>query len=303
MIFTGELMNNFDEICSFLECLGDAIIIVDKSSNILFANRVCIDLFGYQGSDMRDLCITDLMGKSVQPKHPDLVSRFIESRARARTMMARASMPCVNASGAPFNARISIATVTIHNQPYGIATIQDFTSLQKEIEHLEITSHQDILTGLYNRRYLQQVTEENSRILNTWPIIGVIYIDLDDFKPVNDNYGHEVGDAILKAVSYKIKGCVRYDDIVFRLGGDEFLILLNLTNISDKRETLKTICKKMHLEVSRPIKTHEHEIMIGLSAGCALYPENGGSLTELINLADRAMYTSKESGEMVTFTK
>jgi len=294
-------MSTFEEISGFLECLGDAIIIVDKSSSILFANRACIDLFGYTNQDMRDLTISDLMGKSVKLKHPDLVHKFINSKARARTMMTRASMPCINATGKPFNARISISTVTIDNQSYGIATIQDFTSLQKEIEHLEVTSHQDILTGLYNRRYLQQITEQNSRILDAWHDIGVIFIDLDQFKPVNDHYGHEVGDAILKVVSNKIKGCVRFDDIVFRLGGDEFVILMNLTEITDKRATLKTICEKIHHEVSRPIKTHEHEIIIGLSAGCGLYPENSASLKELINLADKAMYSSKKSGQTVTF--
>jgi len=210
-------------------------------------------------------------------------------------------MPCINSSGEPFNARISIAAVTIDNQSYGIATIQDFTSLQKEIEHLEISSHQDTLTGLYNRRYLQQVTEDQSRILKSWHTIGVIYLDLDQFKPVNDRYGHEVGDAILKVVSSKIKSCVRFDGIVFRLGGDEFLILMNLSDISDKHTTLTTICNQIHSEVARPIKTHEHEITIGLSAGCGLYPENGTNLNELINLADRAMYASKESGAIITF--
>lgn len=298
-------MNTFEEITNFLEYLGDAILMVNEGSEIVFANQACADMFGYEAKAMRDLSIGNLIEKSnpLVLKHPGLVEKFIQSNAPARAMLTRASMPCINASGEAFNARISIAHVTIDDKLFGFATIQDFTSLQKEIENLEISSHQDTLTGLYNRRYLEHITGPSSRVLAAWSEIGVIYIDLDKFKPVNDRYGHDVGDAVLKVVAKKIKGCVRFDDIVFRMGGDEFLVLLNLHGISNKHYTLNAISEKIHHDVIQPIRTDNYIITIGMSAGCGLYPENAEKLVDLINAADRAMYAAKKSDNFVAFVK
>jgi diguanylate cyclase (GGDEF)-like protein len=123
-----------------------------------------------------------------------------------------------------------------------------------------------------------------------------MYIDLNKFKPINDKYGHEVGDAVLKVVSNRINGCIRFDDIAFRLGGDEFLILLNLTNALDKTELLNHIAEKIHWEVTRPIETEQTNIKVGLSAGCGIYPEDESDLMRLVNMVDKAMYSAKETG-------
>lgn len=292
-------MSNLEEIQSFLECLGDAIIIVNQSSELIFANSACLKMFGYQAQAMHGMAIDHLMKPSDNIDHPEMVKNFIQANSPARTMMTRGTLPCVDSSGNIFNARISIASVTIDNQLFGVATIQDFTSLQKEIEHLEITSHQDALTGLYNRRYLEKITESNSRILRTWKIIGAIYTDLNKFKPINDRYGHEVGDAVLRVVAKRIKGCIRFDDIAFRLGGDEFLVLLNLTNASDKSTLLNNIAGKIHRAVTEPMEIEDTTIKVGLSAGCGIYPEDESDLIRLVNLVDKAMYSAKETGTLI----
>jgi len=293
-------MSNLKEITSFLEYLGDAIIIVNESSELIFANSACSEFFGSPAQDMRGMLIDNLMTPLHKLNHQEMVKKYIQSNSSAKTMMNRGLLPCLDASGKIFNARISIASVTIDNQLYGVATIQDFTYIQKEIEHLEIAAHQDTLTGLYNRRYLQEISGSNSRILHTWKDIGVIYIDLNKFKHVNDKYGHEVGDVVLRMVSKRINGCIRYDDIALRMGGDEFLVLLNLTNIHNKAESVNQIAENIHSEVIRPIETKHTNIKIGLSAGCGLYPKDENNLMKLIDMVDKAMYTAKETGEHIT---
>lgn len=289
-------MSTLDDITSFLDCLGDAIIIVNDSSELIFANAACAKMFGYEVEEMPGMLLDKLMKPAAKLDHQEMVKQFIQSNSSARTMMTRGILPCVNESGEIFNARISIASVTIDNQLLGVATIQDFTSLQKEIEQLEITSHQDTLTGLYNRRYLHKVTESNSRILNTWKSIGVIYIDLNKFKPINDNYGHDVGDAVLRVVASRINGCIRFDDIVFRMGGDEFLILLNLTTAKDRARLVHNITEKIHHEVAKPIALEQATMQVGLSAGCGIYPDNESDLMRLVTKVDRAMYSAKRAG-------
>ena len=289
-------MSTLEEITSFLDCLGDAIIIVNDSSELLFANSACAKMFGYEAEAMRGMVIDTLMKPSPKLDHHEMVKQFIQANSPARTMMTRGVLPCVNKSGEIFNARISIASVRIDNQLLGVATIQDFTSLQKEIEKLEITSHQDTLTGLYNRRYLHKVTEANSRILHTWKSIGVIYIDLNKFKPINDNYGHDVGDAVLRVVASRINGCIRFDDIAFRMGGDEFLVLLNLTKAKDRVRLVHNIAEKIHREVAKPIAIEQAAMQVGLSAGCGIYPDNESDLMRLVTKVDRAMYSAKKAG-------
>ena len=288
-------MSKLEEITNFLECLADAIVIVNESSKIIFANSACSKLFGYRAHAMDGMHLDSLMRGAKKTNHQEMVKEFIRSNSPARSMMTRNSLLAVDRSGNIFNARISIASVNIDNQLYGVATIQDFTTLQKELEYLEINSYQDPLTGLYNRRYLQKTAESNSRILSTWQSIGVMYMDLNNFKPINDKYGHEVGDAVLKVVSNRIKGCIRFDDIAFRLGGDEFLILLNLTNAHNRTGLMNNIAEKIYSEITRTITIKQINIKVGFSAGCGIYPEDETNLMKLVSKVDKVMYSAKES--------
>ena len=294
-------MSHFEGITSFLECLGDAIVIVDESSQIVFANAACKTKFGYKFGEMERMSVRQLMGSSSVKDHASLVKQFVNSNIPAREMMTRGDMFCVDASGNSFVARISIASVTIDKKQYGVATIQDFTGLKKEIDQLEVNLHQDNLTSLYNRRYLQKVIEPKSRIIKAWKNIGVVFIDLNKFKPINDTYGHDVGDSVLKIVSRRILSQIRFDDLVFRMGGDEFLVFLNLTPAPDKSAALRYIVTKIYNAVSSPIQTKNINASVGLSMGCGLYPDQGDDIELLIKLADQAMYSAKKSATGIEY--
>jgi len=198
---------------------------------------------------------------------------------------------------------VSIASIKLDGQSCGVATIQDFTTIQKEIAGHEINSYKDTLTGLYNRRYLEKVIEENNRVLSSWENIGVIFIDLNKFKPINDKYGHEVGDSVLVTISKRIESIIRLADIVFRIGGDEFLVFINLTSVSNRNEAINTIANNIYRCVTLPIETENFNESVGLSMGCGLYPDQESNIKALISLADKAMYSAKDKGKKIEYAK
>lgn len=123
--------------------------------------------------------------------------------------------------------------------------------------------------------------------------VGVMFIDLDRFKQVNDQHGHNTGDALLVAVTDRIRHLVRSDDEIFRQGGDEFIVL-----ISDLKHTDMTtlIATRLIEELSKPFKLAGHVINIGASIGIAIYPDDAVTIDQLLDAADTAMYQAKNAG-------
>jgi len=294
-------MSDISKITDFLELLGDPILFANDASQIIFVNSACAGLFGYTKDQMLKLRIDDLMLKSESINHQGSVKKFIHSNSTPKDMMTRNTIPCVNSKGEAFKSRISIASVKISNELYGVATVQDFTAVQQEISTLESDSNVDVLTNLFNRRYLEEILKPNSRILASWQTVGVLYLDLNQFKPVNDNLGHAAGDSVLKMVANRLKMSVRYDDVIFRMGGDEFLIFINLTNVADKIELLRNISSKIIKLISDPFLLQNQPVYIGVSLGAGIYPDDTDDLRELIHSADKAMYSSKNHSSPVSF--
>lgn len=121
----------------------------------------------------------------------------------------------------------------------------------------------------------------------------MIYFDLDKFKPINDNFGHEVGDWLLKSVADRVLQCVRESDTVARIGGDEFVVLLG--KLVSARDAL-LVAEKIRAVLSRPFEFAEQQFEISGSIGVALYPEHGDTPKTLTMHADIAMYQAKKNG-------
>lgn len=145
----------------------------------------------------------------------------------------------------------------------------------------------DGLTGLFNERYFSSVLHGYEMQAKPFTLF---YLDLDRFKPVNDTYGHDMGDKLLKAVAGRLRDCVRQTDFAFRIGGDEFALVMN-GNMDD------ALCHKMidriDGAVRLPFDIDGVKIEVGASCGWAVYPDDGGS-GEVRILADRRMYECKE---------
>jgi diguanylate cyclase (GGDEF)-like protein len=120
-----------------------------------------------------------------------------------------------------------------------------------------------------------------------------MFIDLDEFKPINDRYGHAVGDLLLLEVAKRIQGCIRESDTVSRIGGDEFVVLLPV--IETERAAME-VADKIREAINQPLHLKDSEIVVSSSIGVSVYPEHGDDETILFKNADTAMYAAKNAG-------
>ena len=148
----------------------------------------------------------------------------------------------------------------------------------------------DPLTGLANRRGMLQ--KMDAAFKRQQPF-ALMYIDLDKFKPVNDTYGHEAGDAVLRKVAELFRACVRDEDTVARLGGDEFTIILY--GITDK-EQIEVRAKRIMELINEPIWLNDLRIKLGASIGITVAPQDGATVESILQAADETMYAVKKSG-------
>lgn len=174
-----------------------------------------------------------------------------------------------------------------------IITIRDITDRHQHQLSLEALAFHDPLTRLANRRKFQEEVERAivNSIENKQPF-ALLYFDLNRFKAVNDKLGHEVGDELLKYVAARVASILRKPDILARIGGDEFALLLH--NCDENGVDL--VVERLLDNVRRPFKVGENTLVADLSIGAAYYPQNGKNLTELLRHADSAMYRAKQNG-------
>jgi len=178
---------------------------------------------------------------------------------------------------------------------YYVGLFTDITKSKQQQKELELIAHYDVLTQLPNRILLaDRFTQAIAHSKRTESLLAVGFLDLDDFKPVNDSHGHEMGDKLLIQVAKRIKSNIRSDDTVSRLGGDEFVILLGDL---DKVEQCEQMLERLVDSLSQPYLIDQQNINIGASVGATIYPLDDSDSDTLLRHADQAMYKAKLSGK------
>lgn len=182
---------------------------------------------------------------------------------------------------------------------YAVERNRLIRELQKSKEVEKHLAYHDVLTGLPNRQLfydrLQQVLAHARR---THDKVAVLFLDLNNFKPINDCLGHEQGDLLLKAVSNRLQISIRESDTIARIGGDEFTIILD--SIYHTKDVSR-IVEKIYEELERPFEIGQEKITVGMSIGISLFPADGQTLSELIKKADMAMYRAKKHNKRYQF--
>jgi diguanylate cyclase (GGDEF)-like protein/PAS domain S-box-containing protein len=175
-----------------------------------------------------------------------------------------------------------------------VAVFSDITERKAAEARMRHLALHDVLTGLPNRALLtERVEQAVLRAEREQSRLGLLYFDLDKFKPVNDRYGHEVGDLLLKEVAARVNACVRASDTVARLGGDEFVVLLPHV---DSEAAALGVAEKIRAALNQPFMVAGHALDISTSMGLAIYPEHGADEQTLTRHADEAMYQAKQQG-------
>ena len=167
--------------------------------------------------------------------------------------------------------------------------ITDEVAAHAKIQHL---SMHDALTGLPNRNGLASYTAEKITPSSNTDF-AVVLLDLDHFKPINDNLGHPAGDAVLVEIAARLRASVRDDDLVARLGGDEFLLILSMPG---SKQAIDQFCARLIGEIQKEVVYEEHILKVGTSIGIALAGEHGRDVVNLMRLADVALYKAKADG-------
>jgi two-component system, cell cycle response regulator len=167
--------------------------------------------------------------------------------------------------------------------------------LRKQNQELELLSNKDTLTGTFNRRYLNHILNvELMRAARTDGLISVLMIDIDHFKQINDTFGHQSGDHVLKRMTAEIADSLRDYDLLFRYGGEEFVVLLPDTSLREARNVAQRLCQKVH---SIRFSDALANLRLTVSIGVAEFPGMDiGTAEELLEHADQALYQAKENG-------
>lgn len=180
------------------------------------------------------------------------------------------------------------------NITHFIAIQHDITGRQRDSEHAHHLANHDVLTTLPNRACFFRLLEtaiRNAR--RNGRMLATLFLDLDRFKPVNDSCGHHIGDQLLVAVAERIRVALRQADTVARIGGDEFVILID--DLDDAHIATR-LAQKLVLTLAQPFVLHGHSIHMSASVGVAIYPADGDDSHTLLMHADQAMYRAKSCG-------
>ncbi|SDZ80042.1 PAS domain S-box-containing protein/diguanylate cyclase (GGDEF) domain-containing protein [Desulfuromusa kysingii] len=176
-----------------------------------------------------------------------------------------------------------------------VSVFSDITALWHKDEHIRHLAFHDALTDLPNRTLL--IERLNQKLINSHREecnLALMFLDLDGFKSVNDKFGHNIGDDLLKEVARRLLSLVRESDTVARVGGDEFIFILHKPK---GEEEITDVAHRIINAINKPVKIHGHVIGIGTSVGIARFPTDGKTSVDLIRNADAAMYAAKNSGK------
>lgn len=192
-------------------------------------------------------------------------------------------------------AELRVKDTEWQRQPANLIVLHDITDRKDAEATIEHMAYHDPLTGLPNRQmYRDHLTEALARAKRTRQIVAVLFLDLDRFKIINDTLGHTVGDQCLQQAAKRLLACVRDTDTVARIGGDEFIILLEGL---EKIERVRRVCNAVVASLNTPFHINGEEILSSASIGVSCYPDDGDNEETLIKQADTAMYHAKANGK------
>jgi diguanylate cyclase (GGDEF)-like protein/PAS domain S-box-containing protein len=279
-----------------LNCIGDAVVCTDISGNITFLNLVAEKMTGWAwkeatGRPMAEVFkILDAVSRETTPNPME------RAMGQNRTVHLPANCILIRRDG--FEIPIEDSVAPIHNregQPTGaVIVFRDVSAARAMVVQMTHSAEHDFLTGLPNRMLLNdRVNQAIALALRHNKKVGVLFLDLDGFKHINDSLGHPIGDKLLQSIAKRLVECVRSSDTVSRQGGDEFVVLLSEM---EQQEDAAISAIRLLGAVAGAHSIDQHDLHLTTSIGVSVYPDDGMDAETLIKNADTAMYQAKENG-------
>lgn len=278
-----EQMNNI------LRSVPDALVLVNASRFIEWVNPAALALFKYHEEELLGRRIDEFISD------PVLIRSMLDSLATSPYVQG-IETTFNNKDGDPLPVTISSSLFSDHIHCGGLVlVIQDITERKKAEDHLLHLANYDALTNLPNRSLLlDRIDQALTRAPRHNQLVAILFCDLDGFKHINDTYGHNMGDHLLKIAAQRLTTCIRADDTVARHGGDEFVVILN--ELASQHDAC-LVAQKIISILSAPFEIRNHQFFIGASIGISIFPNDGQDAEALLKNADVAMYRVKEQGK------
>lgn len=280
-----------------LEGIRDGVLTTDRAGLITYMNPAASAMTGWSV----DQATGEPIGKVVElqddaGKQIDVTSAVMRALERGRVV--RSGPDCYLHRQTSKERQIEGSAVPIHDaegrRAGVVVVLQDITQARVVASKMARLAQQDALTGLANRRLmLKLIGKALSSATRYSNRVGVLYLDLDGFKRINDTYGHTVGDTLLKEVADRFRQVLREEDTLGRLGGDEFVVLMH--TITDVAEAIR-LAERLVKASQTPYQLAGHRVRVTVSVGVAVYPDVAQGREALIEAADYAMYQAKKKG-------
>jgi diguanylate cyclase (GGDEF)-like protein len=268
--------------------MEQGLLLFDSAQRLVVCNRRYIDMYGLSADVVKPGCsFHDIL--THRKATGSLIGDVDQYHAGVMSNISKQTIVVVETSDGRF---IQIANKAMADGGW-LATHEDVTARRQADAKIEHLAHYDALTDLPNRVLFREQIEGKLAALRDDEQFAILYIDIDEFKGINDSLGHHIGDELLKTIADRLRGCVKATDLVARLGGDEFAIVQ--TNITGQGDVADLVAR-IYDAIRAPCECLGHQISTDASIGIAMAPTDGADLDQLLKNADLAMYSAKGGG-------
>jgi diguanylate cyclase (GGDEF)-like protein/PAS domain S-box-containing protein len=282
-----DMQNNYFAV---LENVHEGVLSIDQKGTIQRFNCAAEKIFGYTSGEAIGRNVSILMPEPNKGRHDGYLHNYLSGHSPKVIGVSR-KVEGQRKNGELFPMRLSVTEIDSAMGIQFVGLVCDISQEEADRKRIEHQAMHDALTGLYNRsRFIELLSK---LVLSAKPF-ALLFIDVDGFKPINDTFGHDIGDEVLMAIAQRMLCTTASNDVVARLGGDEFVVILpDVKNSHDVNKVAVRLLEK----IGEPMSFTGCECCVGASIGAAIFPDHGTSNESILSAADGAMYRAKRTGK------
>lgn len=281
-----------------LNSIRDAVIVANGEGRIMLWNPAAEEIFGYSSDEAQEMKLEAVVPEHLREQHRKGLARYRESgHGRLIDAHTLLDLPAVRKDGEEIKIEMALSPAGEgpDREWLALAVIRDVSDRKALEDQLKHQAYHDPLTDLPNRKMFQENLERAiARASRNEEPLGLLFLDLDNFKEINDSMGHDAGDELLVEIGRRVQDCVRQSDLVARLGGDEFTVLLESVSQAD---AAARVAERIEEKLRGPFVIDGNEVSIQASIGISFRAFLQSTAEEFLSEADSAMYWAKEKGK------